>query len=217
MFVRGSNNVWFLRTTDGAVVEYCASDGVAGNGANHGEIVNLYYSGNNAVVRFNRWRNAFLGPGGGGTALVAITEADGLEFYGNVAWSFAVGDGAIGFDGYASSHNRVYHNTFADNQGYNAGTAFGEGTDNLVYNNLWIDAGTVNLAGDHDYNAFGDDNGRGEAHAQTNLSSAIFVDYGSGDFHLGANTDAGMALDAPYDVDADGTPRTTWSRGAYEY
>lgn len=217
MFVRGSNNVWFLRTTDGAIVEYCASDGAASNSANHGEIVNLYYSGNNAIIRHNYFRNAFLGPGGGGTALVAITQADGLQFYGNVARDFAVGDGTIGFDGYASSNNRVYHNTFVGNQGLNAGTAFGEGTDNLVYNNLWIDAGTVNLAGEHDFNAFGDDNPRGERNAQTNLTNAIFVDAAAGDFHLGMNTAPGMPLARPYDEDPDGAPRQTWSRGAFEY
>jgi hypothetical protein len=217
MFVRGSNNVWFLRTTDGAIVEYCASDGAASNSANHGEIVNLYYSGNNAIIRYNHFRNAFLGPGGGGTALVAITQADGLQFYGNVARDFAVGDGAIGFDGYASSNNRVHHNTFVGNQGLNAGTAFGEGTDNLVYNNLWIDAGTVNIAGTHDFNAFGDENSRGERNGQTGLSNAIFLDFAEGDLHLGMNTAPGMPLGSPYDEDPDGKLRATWSRGAFEY
>ncbi len=217
MYVRGSNNVWFLRTTSGAIVEYCASDGAAGNAANHGEIVNLYYSGSDAIVRHNRWRNAFLGPGGLGTALVAITQADGLQFYGNVAWDFAVGDGAIGFDGFASSGNRVHHNTFVGNMGFNAGTAFGDGTDNLVYNNLWVDAGTVNLAGLHDFNGFGDDSDRGEANAQLGVTRSIFVDPDAGDFHLVRNTAPGMPLGRPWDVDADGDPRTTPSRGAYEY
>ncbi len=217
MLVRGSNNVWFLRTTSGAIVEYCASEGAANNSANHGEIVNLYYSGNGAIVRYNHWRDAFLGPGGGGTALVAITQADGLEFYGNVAHDFAVGDGAIGFDGFSSSGNRVYNNTFVNNLGFNAGTAFGAGTDNLVYNNLWVNAGTVNLAGTHDFNAFGDDDARGEPNAQTNVSSAIFVDAAGGDFHLSANTSPGTPLEDPYDVDPDGEPRVTWSRGAFEH
>ncbi|MGE0786629.1 MAG: hypothetical protein AB7S26_13240 [Sandaracinaceae bacterium] len=140
MFVRGSNNVWFLRTTDGAVVEYSASDGAQSNDANHGEIVNLYYSGENAVIRYNQFRNAFI-TGGGGTALVAITQADGLRFYGNVSYDFRVGDGAVGFDGYSSSHNRIHHNTFVHNRGYNAGFVFGSGTDNLAYNNLWVDGG----------------------------------------------------------------------------
>ena len=95
MYVYGSNNVWFLRTTNGAIVEYSASNGAASNAANHGEIVNLYYSGNNAIIRHNQWKNAFVG--NGGTALVAITHADGLQFYGNVVSDFEVGDGAIGF------------------------------------------------------------------------------------------------------------------------
>jgi hypothetical protein len=36
MFVNGSNNVWFLRSTRGGIVEYSASSGAAGNSANHG-------------------------------------------------------------------------------------------------------------------------------------------------------------------------------------
>jgi hypothetical protein len=131
MYVRGSNNVWFLRTTNGAIVEYSASDGAEGNSANHAEIVNLYYSGNNAILRYNNFRNAFIN--GGGTALVAITYADGLQFYGNVCSNYRVGDATVGFAGYHSSHNRVYNNTFVDGtRSYNSGTAWGSGTDNVT-------------------------------------------------------------------------------------
>ena len=218
MYVYGSNNVWFLRTTNGATVEYSASNGVASNAANHGEIVNLYYSGNNAIIRFNKWKNAFIGDGG--TAVVAITQADGLQFYGNVVSNFDVGDAAVGFNGYSSSRNRVYNNTFINGQGWNSGTAWGSGTDNLVYNNLFINCRTVNLEGTHDYNGFSDSNSRGESYAQVNVPTSVFVNYAGGDFRLASETSAGMALSAPFNIDLLGVKRGidgTVSLGAFEF
>jgi len=220
MYVHGSCNVWHLRTTDGAIVEYSASDGAASNSANHGEIVNLYYSGNNAIIRYNRFKNAFVGEGGGGTAIVAITYADGLQFYGNTVWNFAVGDASIGYAGYYSSHNRVYGNTFVDSVGYNSGTAFGSGTDNVVYNNLWVNCPTINIDGTHDYNGFSDSNARGESNAQTNVPMSIFSSYAGKDFMLTSPTKPGIALTPPYDQDMLGNVRGAdgvWDRGAIEY
>lgn len=220
LFVSESNNVWFLRTTEGAVVEYSASDGVESNSTNHGEIVNLYYSGNNATIRYNRFRNAFKGPGGGGTAIVAITYADGLQFYGNVVSGFSTGDGAVGFAGASSSHNRVSNNTFVDSSGYNAGMAWGAGTDNIVSNNLFINCPTVGIEGTHDFNGFGGSNALGEAHAQTGLTTAIFAGYSTGNFTLQAATAAGATLGAPFDRDLRGALRGAdgvFDRGAFEY
>jgi hypothetical protein len=217
MYVRGSCNVWLLRTTNGAVVEYSASDGVAGNAANHGEIVNLYYSGNNAVIRYNQWRNAYLS--GGGTALVAITYADGLQFYGNVVQNFQVGDGAVGFNGYYSSRNRVYNNTFVGGRAA-SGTAWGSGSDNLVFNNLWVGCAQVGIEGTHDYNAFSDSNSRGEANAQVNVPTSIFVNYAGGDLRLASDTAPGTLLSAVFNSDPTGRLRSAdgkVSRGAYDF
>jgi hypothetical protein len=218
MYVRGSNNVWFLRTTEGALLEYSASDLADSNDANHGEVVNLYFSGNNATVRFNRWRDEFIGTTG--TALVAITAADGLSFYGNVVDHFSVGDGALGFGGRETSHNRVFNNTFVRGVGYNSGTAWGDGTDNEVFNNLWIDCGRVTIEGLHDHNGFSDGNARGEENAQTDLSAAAFVNAAGGDFRLARATQPGRVLEAPYDRDISGALRGDdgeFDRGAYEH
>lgn len=220
MFVSKSNNVWFLRTTNGAIVEYSASDGTMNNSANHGEIVNLYYSGNNAVIRYNKFRNAYIDGGGGGTALVAITQANGLQFYGNIAWNFSTGDGAIGFNGYSSSNNRIYNNTFINGSGYNSGMRFGSGTNNVTYNNLFVNCRTVAIEGTHDFNAFSDSNNRGEANAQVNVSTAIFANYSANDFRLVSDTAAGKAMVAPYNIDMLGATRGedgAFSRGAFEF
>ncbi len=223
MYVRGSNNVWFLRNTNGAIVEYSASEGAKSTGANHGEVVNLYYTGANAIIRYNQWRDEYVGYGG--TALVAITDpnnetANGLSFYGNTVWDFEVGDAAIGFNGYSSNNNKVYNNTFIRGVGYNSGTAWGSGTNNLVYNNLYINCRTVNLDGAHDYNGFSDSNARSESHAQINIPTSILTNYSGNDFTLKSGTTAGMALSSPYNFDVKGMTRGTdkvWDRGAFEY
>jgi hypothetical protein len=219
MYVSNANNVWLLRTTNGAIVEYSASSGAKGNAANHGEIINLYYSGNNAIVRYNILKDAYIG--GGGTALVAITYADGLQFYGNIAYNFQVGDASVGFDGYTSSHNRIYNNTFiTGGQGGNAGMRWGAGTDNLTYNNLFINCTAVAIEGTHDYNGFSDSDSRGEAHAQINVPTSIFANYNSHDYRLVAGTSPGTSLASPFNVDRSGLMRGAdgvWDRGAFEF
>jgi hypothetical protein len=234
MYVHGGNNTWFLRNTTGAIVEYSASDGVSSNGANHGEIVNLYYSGINAVIRYNIFRNAFLDSGG--TALVAITDGpnpipgagSGLEFYGNLAYNFQTGDASVGFDGYAkgfkTTNSKIYNNTIVGSIAGNAGTAFGGGANNLVYNNLFINnrgvgldtgSGTIN-----DYNGFSDSNARGESHAQINIPTSIFVNYSGNDFSLKSATNSGKSLASPYNTDLLGKIRGAdgnFDMGAYEF
>ncbi|MGZ3748733.1 MAG: hypothetical protein ACXVCD_15465 [Pseudobdellovibrionaceae bacterium] len=223
MYIRGSCNHWFLRNTDGAIVEYSASEGAQSTPANHGEIVNLYYTGANAVVRYNKWRDEFIGYGG--TALVAITNphnetANSLSFYGNVVWDFEVGDAAIGFGGYLTNNNKVYNNTFIRGVGYNSGTAFGSGTGNYVYNNLYIDCTTVNQDGVHDYNGYSDSNMRGESNAQINIPTSIFTNYSGNDFTLNTGLLAGKTLSSPYDIDLSGNKRGAdgmWDKGAFEF
>ncbi|MGZ3815536.1 MAG: hypothetical protein ACXWRZ_02625 [Bdellovibrio sp.] len=228
MYVYGSNNVWFLRSTDGAIVEYSASYGAASNGMNHGEVVNLYYSGVNAIIRFNQFKEEFIGDGG--TALVAITAGgDGLQFYGNVADHFQVGDASVGFDGYGkgytSNHNRVYNNTFANSVGYNAGTAWGGGVDNLVYNNLFINCPIVSfdsqgLGSADDYNGFSDSDAHGEQNAMINISTSVFKNYSSGDFRLASPVGPGLTLTSPYNFDLSAITRGAdgfWDLGAFEY
>lgn len=230
MYVYGGNNIWFIRTTTGTIVEYSATYGGNSNSYNHGEVVNCYFSVMNAIVRYNDIRETYTLSGGGGTAIVAITKtgasgvtgpgADGLQFYGNVVSDYRVGDGAIGYTGGNSSHIRVYNNTFIRSTGYNAGTSFGTGTDNLVYNNLWITYGTLYHGGTHDYNAYSGSSNIGESHAQINVPTSILADYSGNDFRLTAATSAGSTLSSPFNHDmlehvrgADGE----WDRGAFEF
>jgi hypothetical protein len=231
MFVSNSNNIWFLRTTSGAIVEYSASDNVKSNGPNHGEIVNLYYSGNNCTVRYNKWRNCYTDTGGytdnngayrhgGGTCLVAITAANGLLFYGNECVDFKVGDGALGYDGQSSSNNRVYNNTFVRGIGFNSGCRWGTGTNNVIQNNLWINCTTIDIQGQTiSHNGFTGSTSIG-SNVQSGISpTALFNDYAANDFTLKVATTAGTSLASPYNVDMLGNTRGAdgvWDRGAYE-
>jgi parallel beta-helix repeat protein len=211
MYIYGACNQWMLRNTNGAIVEYSAAYGNSSNSANHGESVNLYYSGDDAIIRYNQFNKGL------GTALVAITEADGCQFYGNVCWDYQVGDGAVGFAGGNASNCRVYNNTFVNGK---AGIFSSNGSNNLVYNNLWHSTKNTWIGGTHDYNAFSGTNNFGESHAQINVSTSIFVNYAADDFRLASPTTAGNSLPAPYNTDMFGNVRGedgVWDRGAFEY
>ena len=222
MYIYGSNQHWFLRTTNGAIVEYSASKGIASNAANHGNLINLYFSGNNAIIRYNKIRDAFVG--NGGTSIVSISDAHGVEFYGNLVSNFETGDAAIGYGNTgnnSSNNNKVYNNTFIDGVGWNSGVSFATSTGNYAYNNLFINCTKVYFANvAHNYNGFSNSDARGESKAQTNIPISIFNNYDGKDFTLAYATINGYALSSPYDKDLLGNIRGAegvFGRGAYEY
>ena len=209
MYVYGSNNVWFLRTTKGAIVEYSASEGVRSNATNHGEIWNLYYSGDNAIIRYNKIKDVYINDPG--TAIVAITAGgNDCQFYGNVVWDFAVTDGAFGYLGGTSTGNLIYNNTFVDSRGgYYQGIAL-SGASNISRNNLWVNCKSVSIGGTQSNNV-------------TNGSTSVFNNYNNDEFTLsgtGNVINTGYNLGSPYNTDLAGNIRGTsggWSIGAFEY
>lgn len=204
-----------------SIFEYCLVSDNVQNTYNHGSCFDFYYSPSAAnTVRYNVVRNFI------GTAVVSFTQNDGFEIYGNVLWNCETGDGSFGFNGNSSSNNKIYNNTIVDAKGYNSGVAFGSGANNLVYNNLWINDMTyptsVGFLGGctHDYNAFSDGDNRGEAHAQINVPTSVFVNYSGQNFRLASATAAGSPLASAYNSDMLGSTRGVdgvWDRGAYEY
>jgi len=160
-----------------------------------------------------------------------IMYADGVNIYGNVFYRPAGVTFPIAHGGLSTwSHNgstfrraRIYHNSFI-NLGANQpalGLGFGQITDdNLVMNNVFYNC-RVNFGGvtHHDYNLFINTTGTGadsEANGAT-ATSAIFNDYLALDFTLKSNPVAGTNVGAPYNLDPREMPRTTWTRGAYEF
>ncbi|MEK7609595.1 MAG: DUF4082 domain-containing protein [Patescibacteria group bacterium] len=222
VFCDGGTQHWFVRNSEAPVIEYSASDRITGNSANHGENINLYYNGDNSVIRYNKFRNSFMGqgstPAGGGTAIMAISWTNGHQIYGNIVYNYQVGNGVIGFGRNDCSNCKIYNNTFANSTYGASGIPLNGGSNNYVYNNLWINTNTPTIAGaTHDYNGFSGSASLGEANQQLNIPTSIFNNYTGNDFTLKTNTNPGTLLPAPYNVDMLGRTRTTWSRGAYEY
>ena len=208
IYISGGTNQWFLRGSNTVVIEYSATSGAKSNPANHGENINMYWCSQNVIVRYSKFYNSFIGAAG--TAIVAETDGgDGLEFYGNVVWDFETGDGAIGFDGYGSSNNKIYNNTFVNHTWGSSGINFGTGSNNVAYNNIWTDCLNVYLTGF-----------QSSANNDTSFSSGGYTDYDNDVFTLSGATAAGTALSSPYNYDLDGVLRGddgVWDRGAYEY
>jgi hypothetical protein len=158
-----------------------------------------------------------------------IIQGDGVNIYGNTFYrpagvTFPSANGAIAtwrLDVFV--RGRIFNNSFINlGSGFTSlGIGFGGTTDdNIVMNNIFyncrVDFGGVTL---HDNNLFITTTGSGaasEAHGAT-ATSAIFNDYLALDFTLKSNTAAGTNVGAPYNTDPKGNPRTTWTRGAYEY
>ena len=186
--------------------------------------MNLYFSSPNAVIRYNIFQDSFTdGSGNGGTAVIALTYSDGARIYGNIFNNFLCGDACIGFDGDRENNALIYNNTIVNGQSPGqCGVVFGAGAGNCAYNNLWVNnAGGVNWRNvTHDYNAFSGSNGNGEPHAQTGVTTAIFLNCGGKDFRLAYDTADGFRLQPPYNVDMVGRIRGAdgiWDRGAYDY
>jgi len=158
-----------------------------------------------------------------------VMEGDGVKIYGNTFYrpagiTFPSANGAIAtWRTGIFVRGRIYNNSFINlGSGFaSLGIGFGGATDdNIVANNIFYNC-NVNFGGValHDYNLFINTSGANaasEAHGAT-ATSGIFNDYTALNFNLKSNTVAGTNIGAPYNTDPIGNPRTTWTRGAYEY
>jgi hypothetical protein len=225
MLIRYGVNQWLIRNTTGTIIEYSAAELAIGNSGNHGDAINLYYSVQNATIRYNQFRNEYtIACGGcGSTGIMPLCcGSHGTEVYGNWFSDFRAGDGLIGYLGGTSNNNKIYNNTIDScnsGTGGSGGLNLG-GTGNTAYNNIWTNCGSIPFAGvTHNYNAFPDSNARGEGNAQLNVSTSIFLNYAGKDFRLNSPTAAGTPLSPPFNVDPMGKTRGTsgiWNRGTFE-
>lgn len=229
-YVEGCTQPYFVRLTDGALVEYNASKNATSSPNNHGEIFNLYFSANNAIIRYNQVRDAYvINPGlETPTSVVSITQTSGHRIYGNIFTNFRGGNAVIGYhvDNNQSSDILIYNNTFdqcnSSVQGRGGIVLGNDSVNNYAYNNIWTNCGDIDLTTsfiNHDYNAFPGATTHSEAHEQLNMVSTIYANYAAKDFRLNSATTAGTTLGSPYDVDMLGSTRGadgTWDRGAFE-
>jgi hypothetical protein len=231
--IHGANNNVNISGSSGVTFDHCKFyDNVAGNGsAGHGNMVQ--YAGNdNIAFRYNEWWNWSV------EGIMVWTPSKALYVYGNV---FHDADNS-GYPSVIQANNTTagplffYNNTIANVSGYcvfRPANTVGWTTDSQARNNLyWNSDVCVQVAPSSDYDGYYDDLAsmnqsklgisetttvaQAEAHA-AELSAMPFVAEPTGDFHLTANTPGGQDVGAPYNVDKDGNPRATWTRGAYEY
>lgn len=198
----------------------------------HGELMMLWGWDNPAgiVLRYNIFADCY------GSGLVYFDNADGItgaEIYGNIFYQsssrYYTSNGLLGGgSSHVYSQIKIYNNTFVD--AYDSGGGFsqygvyipgGASCGNEAYNNVCINTGGISLSnGTKDYNLY-DNSGQAAADAGNGQyysgGTGLFTDYSGDDYTLSENTDAGVDLGATYDEDMLGNPRTTWSRGAYEY
>jgi len=183
---------------------------------NHGEWINNNYGlHTNQITRWN-W---FEGPQNG-TGVIVANNNDNVnaQIYGNVFNNFSEGNGIItGTSAGNLVSPQVYNNTFINCSG--GGWIGGNTTGTpIVRNNLLYNM-SASAAVSGDYNAyFSTTNTPSETHRQTG-SANPFVNLASNNVQLAAETQAGITLAVPWNVDVNGTVRGadgTWSRGAYQ-
>jgi hypothetical protein len=111
----------------------------------------------------------------------------------------------------------IYNNTFVDIDNASITWNHNDGANNCIAeNNLYYGNTTIAFTGtDHDYNAF--ETTENESHEQIGITSSIFENYSSDNFHLSTHTTSGHNIGAPYNYDMTGKLRSSWDRGAYEY
>jgi hypothetical protein len=164
-----------------------------------------------------------------GTGPIIHTNVHDWSIYGCVFFSTTTGVwtdrviGNLGGKGQYGYNMIVYNNLFVDNAvnriGWDGDNGIG---NNFVYNNLFYGGGKYGFSDylTHDYNAYSGNNSYGEANAQLNIPSSIFVDYERDDFRLSSPTAPGINLPSPFDKDMDGITRGldgNWERGAFEF
>jgi hypothetical protein len=158
-----------------------------------------------------------------------IMEGDGLYVYGNVFYqapgsNWEAGNGVIGTWTVSTLTNvKVYNNTFVSvtpSPGGALGTLFTAPiTGNEAMNNLFYATPSIayELIPVHSHNHYIDSGAPSAEEEMSQGNGDPFTNVSALDFSLTANTPPGTALPAPYDVDPTGTPRSTWTRGAYEF
>jgi hypothetical protein len=231
MLVQGGVNQWLIRNSTGTIIEYSAGEDTIGNSGNHGDTINAYYSVQNMIVRYNKFRNLYTSACSncGSTGWIPYCcGSGGLEVYGNTVYNFRGGDGYVGYTSCSPSNcpsnSKIYNNTF---DGCSSGTSgqggiyLGNGSSNVAYNNIWMNCTTIVFEGvTHNFNAYQESNGHSESNVMTSFATSNFVNYAAQDYRLQTGTTAGTSLASPYNTDPLGTTRGadgTFDRGAYEF
>ena len=221
----------FLLGSDNTTIEYCWTGTFHSSSEQHAETQSIKNPGtgvHDETVRYSVFTHI---ESTGGLAIDNNGYSNGnWQIYGNVFYldetSENDANGVIfTWTGYKANTVKVYNNTFINvpnaPYGYLMGF-FGRTSDSggvEFKNNLIYDSSTALSGVDiSDYNHWVSVSGgnQGEAHSTT-ATGNLFRNFPVYDFTLIANTQSGLDLGSPYNVDALGKTRSTWTRGAYEF
>ncbi len=215
--IRNGADIW-----NNTVLEYSVILHSQGDAANHGNVINAMWRDLvNMTIRYNVFKGSN-GVGISGVVSANNANLNGTLIYGNVFDSIP-GSYLVGANsGYSIDNSTFYNNTVINSPDYYGYPILGRqtGTNNVARNNLYyLSSNTypygsawtggyeawyssASSAGTNPYIATGDP----------------FVNYAGMDYRLKANTSAGdTSIGTKYASDALGRPRTTWTRGAFEY
>lgn len=213
-----------MRSANDLLVEQCYFSDNLSVPAKHGDVWEHDGNALNQTFRYNWFKDC--------VGSYAISDQSGagnptnVFVYGNIfSWTAGGGfsNGILGTDtsGGPIVNGSFHNNTvFAMNSGqliYCNGGSSVTAYNNIIYGTSG-GGGSFGWVGvtSHDYNAFRYAGVQSEANIQ-NFVSNPFLDTASGNFLLIANTQAGLNLGSPYNVDMKGSFRTFWTRGAFEY
>ncbi len=219
-----THDVWpdtYAFNASNITIEYCFMDQNASTPSFHGQ----NFNGNNVtsvIFRYNRIRNPQ------GTAVFTIPPVGApivanVWIYGNVIYDDGGGSDISAFvecinDATANSW-RVFNNTLVGIQWWPRTTSIYAGSDDLAYNNLYVNCADVSSGNGGftvDYSGYSGTPAPPQTHVPS-VPANPFVNAAAFDFHLTAHTGSGFNAGAPFNIDVDGNTRTNWDVGAYEY
>lgn len=220
-YIHEGGQEWIFLGLDGmtdVLIEYCYFDVCSsGDPAFHAAGIALSQantSSMNLTIRYNVFRDVY------GSAYIELMGG-GIYIYGNIFYKVAAWEGTSGGvlifastdygDDITFHNNTIYglHNTAGATWGLCSNT---DCTNWFARNNLFQSCDVVPT--------FATDHGLVESNNEKNTGLATLSNPAFGNFHLTAETNAGLALAAPYTTDPDGVTRgagAVWDLGAYEF
>lgn len=225
-----------IRYWEDFLMEYCYLQRNKSTSAYHAESISTH-GGLRHIIRYNVFEDIH----GSGWYINLYDDSDACEFYGNVFWETgddeydpddALVNNPIGgsqTETAKCTNWKIYNNTvcnipYKKNSSYSGlGDCYtSSSTGNVSYNNLWYEASWImqrNCTEDYGWSIDSlEQSGQLGPHTITGATGDPFVDWVNGDFRLKAHSVAGTDVgSSPYNVDAFGTVRSNWDRGAYEY
>jgi len=228
--IHGADTNAQIHTATNIVFEYNEFFGNSSTSSCHGNVLLAQSCIGPCVFRYNLvhdWRTEGLFLTFPGATQELPSEQNTWDVYGNIFYEPVQGESSRAIESHQDGTDggylvKLYNNTFVGPTDFvvlsmNHLSASSDAYNNLFYNCAGSGSGITGWS-THDYSWTLTCGTITETHVQ-NGSADPFVDSANHNYHLAAETTAGLTLASPYTVDRDGVTRGsigTWDRGAYE-